>query len=143
MNKGVFMTRYIVHESGVIFDASECVLINDENLDDHDMARLSGDDYFDDSVMDEITERLGLPIPNAVDAARWNAFVNSEFMQGSTLRAAMTYFRCASCASAGVVFVPTVWPLTASVVPWDVMGDARSFAFVCDGCATGSSVVVV
>ena len=52
MNKGVFMTRYIVHESGVIFDASECVLINDENLDDHDMARLSGDDYYDDGVMD-------------------------------------------------------------------------------------------
>lgn len=142
MNKGVFMTRYIVHESGVIFDASECVLINDENLDDHDMARLSGDDYFDDSVIDEIAQRLGLPIPNAVDAGRWNAFVNSPAMEGSTLRAAMTYFRCASCESAGLP-VPTVWPLTASVVPWDVMGDARSFAFVCDGCATGSSVVVV
>lgn len=143
MNKGVFMTRYIVHESGVIFDASECVLINDENLDDHDMARLSGDDYYDDGVMDEIAQRLGLPIPNAVDAGRWNAFVNSPAMEGSTLRAAMTYFRCASCVSADVISARTVWPLTASVVPWDVMGDPRSFAFVCDGCATGSSVVVV
>jgi hypothetical protein len=46
------MTRYIVHESGVIFDASECVLINDEN--------------FDDGVIVEIAERLGIPIPDAV-----------------------------------------------------------------------------
>jgi hypothetical protein len=137
------VTRYIVHESGVIFDASECVLINDENLDDHDMARLSGDDYYDDSVMDEIAQRLGIPIPDAVDAARWDAFVNSPDAQGSTLRAALTYFRCASCESAGVHPVPTVWPLAALVVPWDVMGDARSFAFVCDGCGNGSSVVVV
>jgi len=137
------MTRYIVHESGVIFDASECVLINDENLDDHDMARLSGDDYHDDSVMDEIAQRLGLPIPDAVDASRWDAFVNSPDAQGSTLRAAMTYFRCAWCESAGVYPVPTVWPLTALVVPWDVMGDARSFAFVCDGCGNGSGAVVV
>ena len=89
------MTRYIVHESGVIFDASECVLINDENLDDHDMARLSGDDYFDDGVIDEIANRLGLPIPDAVDASRW-----------------------------------------------DVMGDPRAFAFVCDECASGSAVVL-
>ncbi len=139
------MTRYIVHESGVIFDASECVLINDENLDDHDMARLSGDDYYDDSVIDEIAQRLGIPIPNAVDAARWDAFVNSPDAQGSTLRAAMTYFRCASCESAGVLRSRenAVWPLTALVVPWDVMGDARSFAFVCDGCASGSGAVIV
>jgi hypothetical protein len=53
------VTLFIVHESGVIFDASECVLIDTDQLDDHDLARLSGDEYFDDGVMDEIAQRLG------------------------------------------------------------------------------------
>ena len=142
MNKGVMMTRYIVHESGVIFDASECVLINDENLDDHDMACLSGDDYYDDGVMDEIAQRLGLPIPDAVDAARWNAFIGGTSTNRALLRVLLETFICPSCD--GVASVRSlVSPLIASVVPWDVMGDPRAFAFVCDGCATGSSVVVV
>ena len=127
------MTRYIVHESGVIFDASECVLINDENLDDHDMARLSGDDFFDDGVIDEIAQRLGLPIPDAVDASRWDAYMNVPMTSSRNL--------CASCDNVGVY--RSIDPRSALVVPWDVMGDARSFAFVCDGCASGSSVVVV
>jgi len=53
------VTLFIVHESGVIFDASECVLIDTDQLDDHDLARLSDDDYFDDGVIDEIAQRLG------------------------------------------------------------------------------------
>ncbi len=128
------MTRYIVHESGVIFDASECVLINDENLDDHDMARLSGDDYYDDSVIDEIAQRLGLPIPDAVDAARWNAYMNVPMTFHTTC--------CASCENVGVSG-RLLNPRTAAVVPWDVMGDPRAFAFVCVECASGSAVVVV
>ncbi len=139
------MTRYIVHESGVIFDASECVLINDENLDDHDMARLSGDDYYDDSVMDEIAQRLGLPIPDAVDAARWNAFMNAPIQNGSSWARALVAPRLVACASCENVGAPTVFldSRSALVVPWDVMGDARSFAFVCDGCGHGSLGVVV
>jgi len=137
------VTRYIVHESGVIFDASECVLINDENLDDHDMARLSGDDYYDDSVIDEIANRLGLPIPDAVDAARWSAFIGGTSTKRAQLRELLDSFICPSCESAGIRWRVLVNPLTASVVPWDVMGDSRSFAFVCDGCGNGSSVVVV
>ena len=53
------MSLFIVHESGVIFDASECVLVDTDLLDDHDLERLSGDDYFDDSVMGEIAQRCG------------------------------------------------------------------------------------
>jgi len=136
------VTRYIVHESGVIFDASECVLINDENLDDHDMARLSGDDYYDDSVIDEIANRLGLPIPDAVDAARWSAFIGGTSTKRAQLRELLGSFICPSCESAGAPR-RLVNPLDALVVPWDVMGDSRSFAFVCDGCGNGSSVVVV
>jgi hypothetical protein len=29
-------------------------------------------------------------------------------------------------------------PMTSAVVPWDVMGDRREFAFVCDGCASAA-----
>lgn len=137
------MTRYIVHESGVIFDASECVLINDENLDDHDMARLSGDDYYDDSVMDEIAQRLGLPIPDAVDAARWSAFMSAPMPSGGLYRhETIRATPCASCQNAGNP-CRMVDPIHALVVPWDVMGDARSFAFVCDGCGNGSGAVIV
>ena len=135
------MSRFIVHESGVIFDASECVVVDTDLFDDHDMARLSGDDYYDDGVMDEIAQRLGLPIPNAVDAARWNAFVGGTSTNRALLRVLLETFICPSCD--GVAGVRSlVSPLNASVVPWDVMGDSRSFAFVCDGCASGSAVVL-
>ena len=41
-----------------------------------------------------------------------------------------------ACASCEMVNDETeVDPMTCAVVPWDVMGDSRSFAFVCDGCA--------
>lgn len=53
------MSILIVHESGVIFDASECVLVDTDLFDDHDLERLSGDDYFDDSVIGEIANRCG------------------------------------------------------------------------------------
>ena len=53
------MTLLIVHESGVVFDAAECVLVDTDLLDDHDLERMSGDDYFDDSVISEIAQRCG------------------------------------------------------------------------------------
>ena len=57
------MSRLIVHAgTGTIVDASECVLVDTDLFDDHDMARLSGDDYFDDSVIVEIAERCGVAI---------------------------------------------------------------------------------
>lgn len=41
-----------------------------------------------------------------------------------------------ACASCEMVNDETeVDPMTCAVVPWDVLGDSRSFAFVCDGCA--------
>ena len=56
------MTRFVVHESGVIFDASECVVVDTDLFDDHDMARLSGDDYFDDGIITELANRCGVAI---------------------------------------------------------------------------------
>jgi hypothetical protein len=127
------MSKFIVHESGVVFDASECVVVDTDLFDDHDLARLSGDDFFDDGVIDEIAQRLGVAIPDAVDAARWDAYMNVPMTSSRNW--------CASCQN---VDGSRRWvnPLTASVVPWDVMGDARSFAFVCDGCASGSAVAL-
>ena len=58
------------------------------------------------------------------------------------LRELLDSFICASCELAGIRWRVLVNPLVAAVVPWDVMGDSRAFAFVCDGCASGSAVVL-
>lgn len=75
------------------------------------------------------------------DAARWSAFIGGTSTKRAQLRELLGSFICPSCESAGASR-RLVNPLTASVVPWDVMGDSRSFAFVCDGCASGSAVVL-
>lgn len=57
------MTKLIVHiGTGTIIDADECVIVDTDKFDDHDDARITGDDYFDDSVVVEIAERIGTPI---------------------------------------------------------------------------------
>jgi hypothetical protein len=117
-------------------------VVDTDQFDDHDMARLSGDDYFDDGVVEEIAERCGVAIPDAVDAARWRAFIGGTSTKRAQLRELLDSFICPSCESAGIRWRVLVNPLTASVVPWDVMGDSRSFAFVCDECAIGSAVVL-
>lgn len=71
------------------------------------------------------------------DAARWNAFMNGP----EYVRRRVPFVPCEVCVIAGVK-PDLVNPLAAAVVPWDVMGDARSFAFVCDECASGSAVVL-
>ncbi|CAB5222438.1 hypothetical protein UFOVP366_1, partial [uncultured Caudovirales phage] len=108
------MSRFIVHESGVIFDASECVVVDTDLFDDHDLERLSGDDYFDDGIIAELAERCGVSVPNAGDSARWNA-----------LNLSRSFVPCESCVNVGK---PEQWidQRTARVVPWDVMGDSRS-----------------
>jgi hypothetical protein len=131
------MSRLIVHAgTGTILDASECVVVDADYFDDHDMARLSGDDYFDDDVVVEIAERCGVAIPDAVGAARWNAFMNGP----EYVRRRVPFIVCVSCDNVGNETM--VNPLDALVVPWDVMGDPRAFAFVCDECASGSAVVL-
>lgn len=84
------------------------------------------------------------PTQTERDAARWNAFMNTPNRNGSTWARAVVAPRLVSCASCDNVGAPVrlVDPRTASVVPWDVMGDSRSFAFVCDECASGSAVVL-
>ena len=184
------MSRLIVHTgTDTIIDASECVLVDTDLFDDHDMARLSGDDYFDDSVIVEIAERCGVAVDiheqilRAIsgallrhrdedisdgetvdmvcellgvagldpfedvqtnflndlrrDAARWNAFRNGP----EHVRRRVPFVLCEVCVIAGVK-PDLVNPLAAAVVPWDVMGDSRAFAFVCDKCASGSAVVL-
>ena len=57
------MTKLVVHiGTGTIIDADECVIVDTDKFDDHDEARMSGDDYFDDSVVVEIAERIGTPL---------------------------------------------------------------------------------
>ena len=125
------MSRLIVHTgTGTIVDASECVLVDTDLFDDHDMARLSGDDYFDDSVIVEIAERCGVAVPDAGDAARWNALDLATGVGGRW---------CASCELVGDE--TEIDPMSSAVVSWAVMGDTRSYAFVCDECASGSAVV--
>jgi hypothetical protein len=70
------------------------------------------------------------------DAARWNAFMNGP----EYVRRRVPFIVCASCDNVGNETM--VNPLVAAVVPWDVMGDPRAFAFVCDECASGSAVVL-
>jgi len=136
------MSRLIVHTgTDTILDAAECVIVDTDLLDDHDMARLSGDDYFDDSVIVEIAERCGVSVPNASDSARWLAFVGGKSTSRAQLRELLDSFICPSCELAGGRR-SLVNPLNASVVPWDVLGDSRLFAFVCDECASGSAVVL-
>jgi len=133
------MTRFVVHESGVIFDASECVVVDTDLFDDHDMARLSGDDYFDDGIIAELANRCGVAVQGSSDGARWNAFMNTPIQNGGSWARAVVPLRVVPCASCDNVGAPTrlVDPRTAPVVPWDVMGDCRAFAFVCDECASG------
>lgn len=68
-NKGLLMAKFIVHlGTETIIDASECVIIDMDDLDDHDEARITGDDYFDDGVVCELAERLGRPVNTSVPA---------------------------------------------------------------------------
>lgn len=63
------MTKLIVHiGTGTIIDASECVVVDTDLFDNEDKARLTGDDYFDDSAVCDIAERLGTPVNTSVSA---------------------------------------------------------------------------
>ena len=64
------------------------------------------------------------------DGARWRAMNNSVDSLGVF---------CAACDSVGIRTV--VDHETCAVVAWDVLGDSRSFAFVCPGCAVAPGVV--
>jgi hypothetical protein len=189
------MSRLVVHAgTGTIIDASECVLVDTDQFNDHDTALVNDGD---DSDVVEIAERCGVAVDtheqilraisgalsrhqnddnmsdgetldmvcellDAVgldpfggqtnfltdlrrDAARWNAFTNTPIRSGSAwakMALPIRKIACASCVHVGNDWDIMVDHRTAAVVPWDVMGDARSFAFVCDKCASGSAVVL-
>jgi hypothetical protein len=78
----------------------------------------------------------GYLITTPTDLARRLAFMNGP----EYVRRRVPFIVCPSCVNVGDENM--VNPLVAAVVPWDVMGDARSFAFVCDECASGSVVVL-
>jgi len=84
------------------------------------------------------------PTQTERDAARWNAFMRTPIRNGASWARAVVAPRLVACASCENVGAPDVFldVRTAAVVPWDVMGDPRSFAFVCDECASGSEVVL-
>jgi len=103
------------------------------------------DDTSDGELLDIVYEVLdevglvvgGLDFPTNFlrdlrrDAARWNALGLASGVGGRW---------CASCEL--VNDETEIDPMSCAVVPWSVMGDARAFAFVCDGCASGSAVVL-
>lgn len=70
---------------------------------------------------------------------RWRAYFDEVPPQMRQARAdwvaPLGFVYCASCVASDVVPRQLLDPVTARVVPWDVMGDPRRFAFVCDGCA--------
>ena len=69
------------------------------------------------------------------DGQRWKAFMTAPMPSGGLYRPeTIIGTPCASCENAGNP-CRMVDPIHAVVVPWSVMGDAREFAFVCDGCA--------
>jgi hypothetical protein len=76
------MTKLVVHiGTGTIIDADECVIVDTDKFDDHDEARMSGDDYFDDTAVVEIAERIGTPL-NLTDLT----FRNTVAFSPSALR---------------------------------------------------------
>jgi hypothetical protein len=110
----------------------------------------SDDDTSDGELLDivfEVLDEAGLTVGGDYvptnfmtdlrrDAARWNAFMNGP----EYVRRRVPFIVCPSCVNVGNENM--VDPMTAVCVPWDVMGDARSFAFVCVECASGSAVVL-
>lgn len=79
------MTKLIVHiGTGTIIDASECVVVDTDLFDNEDKARLTGDDYFDDSAVCDFAERLGTPVNTAVSADV--TYCNGMFFSPSALR---------------------------------------------------------
>jgi hypothetical protein len=119
----------------------------------------SDDDTSDGELLDivfEVLDEAGLTVGGEDvptnfmtdlrrDAARWNAFMNTPIQNGSAwakMAVPPRKIACASCVHVGNDWNIMIDHRTAAVVPWDVMGDARSFAFVCDKCASGSAVVL-
>jgi hypothetical protein len=119
----------------------------------------SDDDTSDGELLDivfEVLDEVGLTVGGEDvptnfmrdlrrDAARWNAFTNTPIRSGSAYAKMALPIRkiaCALCVHVGNDWDIMIDHRTAAVVPWDVMGDARSFAFVCDECASGSAVVL-
>jgi len=94
-------------------------------------------------LLDEAGLNVGGDVPTNFmsdlrgDAARWQAFT-SLYPDVWPLR----LVRCASCVSAGIQWDIMVNPYAAAVVPWDELGRASRFVFVCDECALGSAVVL-
>jgi hypothetical protein len=79
------------------------------------------------------------PTQTERDAARWLALVTLR----KDLRPEWRLVPCASCENVNAEWCGAFLDVRiAAVVPWDVMGDPRSFAFVCDECASGSVVVL-
>jgi hypothetical protein len=80
------MTTYIYHEgTGTIIDASECVLV--DVPDDLDM---TGDDYFDDEVVERLADEIGRPI-NTTDLTFGNCVAYSPSAIRQEVRENLSY----------------------------------------------------
>lgn len=80
------MTTYIYHEgTGTIIDANECVLV--DVPDDLDM---TGDDYFDDEVVERLADEIGRPI-NTTDLTFSNCVAYSPSAIRQEVRENLSY----------------------------------------------------
>ena len=80
------MTTYIYHEgTGTIIDANECVLV--DVPDDLDM---TGDDYFDDEVVERLADEIGRPI-NTTDLTFGNCVAYSPSAIRQEVRENLSY----------------------------------------------------
>ena len=65
--------------------------------------------------------------------AYWELIQDGKRWRALNLATGVGGLACASCEM--VNDETEIDAMTCAVVPWDVMGDSRSFAFVCDSCA--------
>ena len=57
------MAKFIVHlESGTIVSVDECLMIDSEDIPEAVYSQLTGDPYWDDSVVLQIADTIGVPL---------------------------------------------------------------------------------
>ena len=138
MNANPYRVRWIIADpdTGAVLAPEFAVVIDLDRLtaDQIDSAVFALElDAIPADVLDE-SENLAALL---ADGLRWRAWMatpyNADATRGDSWQAPATV-PCASCWLAGDGY-KAVDVRTAVVVPWDVMGDPRSYALVCPECA--------
>lgn len=130
--------RWIVADpdTGAVIAPEFAVTIDLDRLTADQIERATDAAELDDIPADVLAESVSLAALLA-DGLRWRAWLatpyNADATRGDSWQAPATV-PCASCRLAGDGYT-AVDVRTAVVIPWDVMGDPRSYALVCPECA--------